>query len=597
VTAPSPELNAGRMLAATLKVGGKAFDSDAIVSIETWSEANRIPRARIVIYDGAADSGAFPLGDSKTFVPGTKLVVEAGYGSGAATIHSGRIVRHAIRIVPGMAAQLIVESADPLINMTLGRHDVVTPKTCDHALIAKLIADNDGEVGENEAGSDPIEALVQYHATDWDLLLLRAEANGCVVLVEAAKVDIVSPTKAKEPVLTATYGDSIIALEATADATVEISDKAVKSRSWSYTAQTLSEGAASGAEIVAPGNFTTDQLARVFAVDPVIQQSGAFLSETQLGAWSTARAMRAHLARVRGSARFQGTAAVKPGCFIALGGVGERFNGKAFVSAVHHSISGGSWTTSVDFGMDPDRFASRNRDLTDPPAAGLVPPIRGLHTGQVKQVAPDPNGDLRVLVTLPLLATEEGVWARLGQFYASSGFGAAFFPEVGDEVVLGFMDEDPANPVILASVYSAKRPPQAPPNDANDIKALVTRSKIEINFDDKDVVLKISTPKSSILLDDKAEIVKIADSSGNSIEMAKDKVDIVSGSALNLKSAQDMTISCGASLTISAAAKMSLNAPELAAKADAKLSLASGGMGELKAGAVLTISGPLVKIN
>ena len=53
---------------------------------------------------------------------------------------------------------------------------------------------------------------------------------------------------------------------------------------------------------------------------------------------------------------------------------------------------------------------------------------------------------------MPLIEGDSGVWARLSGFYASKTFGSVFYPEIGDEVILGFMDQDPANPIILASV-------------------------------------------------------------------------------------------------------------------------------------------------
>ena len=41
--------------------------------------------------------------------------------------------------------------------------------------------------------------------------------------------------------------------------------------------------------------------------------------------------------------KFQGTHLVNPGSLIELNGVGERFNGKVFVSAIRHQIANGNW--------------------------------------------------------------------------------------------------------------------------------------------------------------------------------------------------------------------------------------------------------------
>ncbi len=80
------------------------------------------------------------------------------------------------------------------------------------------------------------------------------------------------------------------------------------------------------------------------------------------------------------------------------------------------------------------------------------PAVRGLINGTVKKMYDDPLGQFRVLVDVPMFNNYgEGIWARLANFYSTSGAGAFFMPEVGDEVVVGFLNEDPCSPVILES--------------------------------------------------------------------------------------------------------------------------------------------------
>ena len=592
-----PAIRTGLQLSASVSVDGAVLGTASIVSIETWSSANRIPRARIAIYDGKPSTRDFPLSDSGKLVPGAKVTVSAGYGSGSDVIHTGVIIRHSIKIVPGQSPQLIVETADPLLKMTIARNSAVSQQTSDSDLISTLVSAGGGSVGKNGAGTDPAEAVVQYYASDWDLMLLRAEASGCVVTVEDSTVDVIDPAAGGSPVLKAEYGNSIIAFEGTVDAADELETSAVASRSWSYAEQAVKEdsGSASGTP---PGNFSSSKLAEVLGVSSVPQQSGATVAEAQLKRWSAARLMRSRLAQVQGSARFQGSAAVKPGSTIELAGVGDRFNGNAFVSAVRHAIRDGRWVTTAQFGMAPEAFSSQRTDVAAPPASGLAPPMRGLHTGQVKQVATDPNGDFRVLVTMPLASAQTGVWARLGQFYASNGFGALFFPEVGDEVVLGFMDEDPASPVILASLYSRGRAPQTPPDEANNLKAIVTRKKLEIDFDDDKTILTVKTPGGrKITLDDTGKTLKIEDPFSNSITMGEQDVTILSGKSMTIKSGTDLTIQSGTSMTQTAGGDYTLTGNQVSATGKLGLSLVSNTNATLKGSIELAVSAPIVKIN
>ena len=87
-----PGASAGAAPEIRLTVEGKLFDPDRLVSVETWSEANRIPRARLVFFEGAGDDGKdFPLSAGDGLLPGRKIVISAGYGSAIEPIHSGVI--------------------------------------------------------------------------------------------------------------------------------------------------------------------------------------------------------------------------------------------------------------------------------------------------------------------------------------------------------------------------------------------------------------------------------------------------------------------------------------------------------------------------
>ena len=599
MNAVSPASKTGLPVRLALTADDETIDTDQIASVEIWWEANRIPRARITIYDGQPDTESFPFSDAGTFVPGAKIVLSAGYGSDLAVIHRGVVVRHGLRIMPGTSAQLVVETSDPLLKMTLARHSAVTEKATDAALISALVSANGGSMAGNAAGTSPVEAMVQAHASDWDLMLLRAEASGCVIVVDDKKVAVIDPTAGGSAVLTLEYGESILSFDAQVDAVTQLGESVVNSRAWSYSDQAVAEATPAGnPEITVPGNLKTAALAEVLGVPAFVQQTAAARPEDELGKWSAAALMRSRLSQFTGTVKFQGSALARPGKMVTLAGLGERFNGDAFVSGVRHLIRGGDWHTIADLGMPAERFASRDAKIVDPPAAGLAPPLRGLHIGQVMAVAEDPNGDFRVQVTLPLTDADNAIWARLAQPYASKGFGWSFFPEVGDEVVLGFMNEDPASAVILASVYSSPRPPTHTPNKPNDIKALVTRSKMEVNFNDKDVILKISTPGGRYVeLDDKTGTVTVTDPNANKLVMKSDTVDLISAANMTIKSAANMTIDCGANLTVKAAVKYDLSAVQINATASGQLALASNGMGSLKAAAILEINGALVKIN
>src|SRR5689334_20641186 len=82
-----------------------------------------------------------------------------------------------------------------------------------------------------------------------------------------------------------------------------------------------------------------------------------------------------------------------------------------------------------------------------------------------------------------------------------------FRPEPGDEVVVGFFNDDPRQAVILGAMYSSKNAPHkyvAKLGKDNLAKAIITKKGTTIRFvDDADAAIFIETPnKNQIALDD-----------------------------------------------------------------------------------------------
>src|SRR5262245_29844803 len=84
-----------------------------VISIETWVAVNKIPKARLVLYDGNAAAHDFEISSQKTFLPGNTVAISAGYNLGPkATIFRGLIVKQAIEIDEHNGSRLIVDVCD-----------------------------------------------------------------------------------------------------------------------------------------------------------------------------------------------------------------------------------------------------------------------------------------------------------------------------------------------------------------------------------------------------------------------------------------------------------------------------------------------------
>jgi len=271
----------------------------------------------------------------------------------------------------------------------------------------------------------------------------------------------------------------------------------------------------------------------------------AILASGELTAWAQSRLARSRLALLRGTAVIQGTAAVKPRDLVELAGVGDRFNGNAYVSGVTQTIDGSGWRTELRLGLPPEPFAQQP-DISDLSAGGLVPSVQGLHVGVVGDFEKDPLGEHRVKVLLAVLDKKQGaVWARVAKPDAGKDRGQVFWPEVGDEVVVGFVNGDPRQAVMLGALHGSKNTPPTdagPPTKDNKQRAIATKSGLVIAFDDDKKVVTIKTPGGrSVVLDDDNKAITLADKK-NKIVMNSDGVTIKTDGDFKIDASGKVTI-------------------------------------------------------
>jgi Rhs element Vgr protein len=267
---------------------------------------------------------------------------------------------------------------------------------------------------------------------------------------------------------------------------------------------------------------------------------------------------------------------------VEFGGTGERFDGTLMITGVRHQIEKGNWETVLQVGESPRRYAESYR-VHQPAAAALLPPVQGLQIGVVTNLE-DPNGEDRVQVRLPLVQdSDDGAWMRIASLDAGENRGMFFRPEIGDEVVVGFLNSDPRHGVVLGMLNSSSKPAPLQATNDNHEKGYTSRSGITIHVDDDNNILTLSTPGGhELVLDDDAQSVTLKDSNNNSIVMDSNGITIESIQEINISASTNINAEAGANL-------------ELSGSANAKVS--GGAAAELSAGGNTTVSGAVVQIN
>ncbi|MGZ5051476.1 MAG: type VI secretion system tip protein VgrG [Methylobacter sp.] len=592
-------LKQGDLITYSVKVNGTAIPEEYLVlSIKVVKEINRISSASLVFLDGSASEESFPLSSSNNFVPGNELTIEAGYNSQNKLIFKGLVTKQNLRVDEAIGSTLTVECKDQAVKMTVGRKSACFYNSKDSDVMSKLIGAYGGLSASVTATTKTLTELVQYYCSDWDFMLSRADVNGMIVSTINGKVSVFKPDANTSSVLTILYGDNLYGFNADLNSVTQLSS--VKASSWDPKTQQLITGTASNT-ISGSGNITSKKLSEVVGLSEFELQTTAAEQTDDLTGWAEAQMLKNEFAKIIGEIRFQGSALAEPGVYITVDGMGTRFNGDYLVSGVTHDIAEGNWFTEAQLGLSPHWFV-QEPEVMAPPAAGLLPGIQGLYNATVKQIDSDPDNAYRILIDLPLFDTSgQGIWARLTNFYSTSGAGAFFLPEVGDEVIVGFLNDDPRYPIILGSLYSANRKPysELTPDNKNTNKAIVSKSELRMVFNDVDKVLTITTPAGNkIELDDKNKQINIADQNSNSVVMSSSGIAIKSAKDIMIEASQKVSIKGNMGVEVAASSgDVKVSGLNIQENAQVEYKANGSASATVQGGATLTLKGAMVMIN
>lgn len=573
--------NAPKSAATFTILSGGAAVSRAynVLSIIVNKEVNRIASATIVFADGDPAKESFEISNKPDFEPGKEIEIKAGYRADEETIFKGIVVKHGIKVRKN-GSLLIVECKDKTVKMTNACKCKYFHDVTDSDMMEELI-DSYGIDKDIESTSITHKQVIQYNSTDWDFVLCRADVNGMLCIANDGKLSIAKPDFSSTEVLTLQYGATIHDLDAEIDARFQY--KAIKASAWNFTDQELSDTVeAEDPGIPEAGNLTKDALAGVVDEDEFRLYHSGKIEEPELQQWVNAKMMKHQLAKIRGKVKTDGTATALPGTVIQLNGAGERFEGKLFVTGVRHEVEKGNWQTVIQFGVNPEWFV-QTYNVEQPNAGAMLPGIKGLQIGIVTKLESDPDGEDRIQVKIPVInKDDEGTWCRVASLDAGEKRGMFFRPEIDDEVVVGFIDNDPRHAVVLGMLNSSAKPAPITAADDNNEKGYVSRSEMKMIFNDDKKTITIETPGGNkVLISEDEKKIHMEDQNGNKITMSEDGIKLESIKDIIMKATGDMKCE-GVNI-------------EMKSSAQAKLEGSAGA--ELKSGGTTKVNGSMVQIN
>ncbi|MEY4903214.1 MAG: type secretion system tip protein VgrG [Bacteroidota bacterium] len=577
-------------------IGGTSLrDIMDIMSIEITLEINKVAIAVIEVAEGNHSKNEFK--HQSIFEPGKEVEIKLGYKLKPKTIFKGIVSKTNIKIKDESHSAISIHCSDKAVKMTLNRKNELYKDKKDSDVVQE-IAGKYGLSPDVKATKVQHKKLVQYYATDWDFCLARAEHNGMVVTTEQNKFIMQPPEVSGDPSVALTFGEDIIKTDINLDMRNQY--KKVECSAWDHTKQQLIKAESSEPTSNSQGSISGSKMADAMGGETFKMHLTGPVTKDDLKEWANSKLLKSRLSRIRGSISFQGNKDVKPNKIIKIEKISPYFEGDAYITKVVHEVSDGNWTTEATLGTSPEAFTQeKSTDIRMPHASGQMPGISGLYNGVVKKIDADDDGDLRVLVDVPVINEGgAGLWARLANLYATNNAGSFFYPEIGDEVLVGFLQGDPRFPIIIGSIYGKKHKAPYEPDSTNKVKAIVSREQLKIIFkeDKKDIVIETPAGNRITLTEDKKKII-IEDQNKNLIEMSPSGIKIDTPKDITMTAKGKIKIEAMMDVSIKGTTGFKIEGLKGDIKADTQLTAKGSAMAEFSSSGMTMVKGSMVMIN
>ncbi|OCA54317.1 phage baseplate assembly protein V [Photorhabdus namnaonensis] len=481
--------------AIDIKIAGKTLSQFSVISLTVNHQINGIPTANITL-GVAGDANAIFAAQAQAELtncrPNQELIVQLQ----KTVLFKGIIVRQALKF-KGQDSLLTLTAKHPLQKLTDGFHSQLFSQQSDEAIIRKLFNQAGIPVTIKQAPQlkTEHEQMVQFRCNDWKFLKSRLAATNIWLLPGNETVTLATPESLNQSTVhtikqRADHQD-IVLFEADMQFDNRYNPKTVSVQSWDIAQQKLSQETQAKNSGLGSGQLASDSLATLS--DQAWQWTFSYPQDNEQAkylAQSLLNNLRSD--NVSGNFEVTGDSRYQLGELLELNGFGQGMDGEGVITGVSQTINQRQgWRTRLTLGLSPE---------TEP----AVPPVRELHVGIVEKYQQDKLSLDRIPVKIPALnLTNSVLFARLGKPYASHESGFCFYPEPGDEVIIGFFECDPRFPVILGAMHNPKNKTPIEPSEKNPIKTLVIKqgdNQQELIFNHQDKIAALNSGKNSLSL-------------------------------------------------------------------------------------------------
>lgn len=435
-----------RMPVIKVSVGGRPVQG-RVLSVRVSTRLSQPAQAEIAL---EAQDSSWPLDQS--------LSIELD----DEPLFSGEVTAVELVSGPGSEKVCLLRAYDRLHRLRKRQQPRVFENVTVADLARTLTSDLELSVDAERTGGR-IERLVQHRQSDWELLTQAAGRAGLYIVLSGRTVRLHGLKPNGEPIKLV-LGDNL----------------------WRVSAETNRERAVDEVTAIGwhprKGEFVTEKAGSGNQSRTLVDQPMALLADA---ARAAVEAGAARATRIEGVV--EGDVRLLPGRAVALSGLDDAVDGNYGLCEAIHEITADGYQVMI----------STNPPETEPPQAAA-----SLTLGRVTDVS-DPDGAGRIEVSLPAYGEVNVGWLSVLCPGAGPGRGVVAMPDPGDLIVVALPHGDPAEGLVLGSVFGTHN---APPKG-------------------KQWILH-SGAGQIIVLDDDRKAVKLSNADGSCLDLAPDTVTL-----------------------------------------------------------------------
>jgi type VI secretion system secreted protein VgrG len=436
----------------------------------------------------------------------------------------------------GHAGDLIITGYSPTILLDSGPHC----KSWEKKALKNIATDCLSHFPQNllnpkiaPTNGETLSYIVQYKETAWQFLNRMGATYGDWFYYNGKNVVLGMPTGSSVDL---TFGSNLSRF----NMSLQVRPSNFEVMAYDYLNNEVYDTTPSGIEGKAGldnfGKHTYSKSQTFFATQPKQWNNNYVTNKKQLDDFTNTRAaaQSSNMVKFNGASGHPG---VQLGNTVEVKGnnvfnnADEAYGQFTVIGVTHHTDGQGNYNND---------FLAIPASIKTPPVTAYAEPICETQSAIVTDNY-DPKGLGRVRVRFHWMKpSEKTPWIRMMMPHAGSGKGHFFIPEIEEEVIVAFEDNNALKPYVQGSMYNAGQN-NSYSNDGNDVKIIQTRSGTKIRMNDAE---------GSVFVEDPSGNTWLMDGKGNIKVNAPNNMSFIVGKNFDINVGENMTTNIGANETL-----------------------------------------------